>query len=85
MIGYVEAPRAWSLTHGMARVLGVNLPRAVLDGWLSRKELATLVTRCQVCACDTKCVDFLARTVADDHLPDYCPNAAEIEALTPGN
>lgn len=47
MIGYVEAPKAWWLTHGMARSIGVSLPHAVLDGWLTRKDLAELVGRCQ--------------------------------------
>ena len=51
MIGYVEAPKAWWLTHGMARVAGVSLPRAVTEGWLKRSELARLVSRCQGCAC----------------------------------
>ena len=32
MIGYPEAPRAWWLTRGMARISGVNLPRAVVVG-----------------------------------------------------
>jgi hypothetical protein len=39
MIGYPEAPRAWWLTRGMARISGVNLPRAVVEGWLQRDEL----------------------------------------------
>jgi len=43
MIGYVEAPKAWGLTRGMGRVLGVNLTDAVVDGWLTRGELAELV------------------------------------------
>ena len=36
MIGYPEAPKAWWLTRGMARISGVNLPRAVVEGWLQR-------------------------------------------------
>ena len=83
MIGYVEAPRAWWLTHGMAKARGVNLPHAVVEGWLTRAELAALINKCQTCSCDTRCTDWLARAARADHLPDYCPNAADIEALSP--
>jgi Family of unknown function (DUF6455) len=81
MIGYVEAPRAWWLTHGMARAAGLDLPRAVLDGWISRKELAALVSRCQTCARETTCTSFLAEVPRSQDLPSACPNAAEIERL----
>ena len=51
MMGYVDAPRAWGYTRGMARVLGVNLTSAVVEGWLSREELADLVVvSCPLCA-----------------------------------
>jgi hypothetical protein len=83
MIGYVEAPRAWWLTHGMAKVRGVNLPHAVVDGWLTRAELAALVTRCQTCDRDARCAEFLARAVSASPLPEYCPNAPHLEALGP--
>jgi hypothetical protein len=81
MIGYVEAPRAWWLTHGMARAAGLDLPRAVLDGWISRKELAALVSRCQTCAGEATCTSFLAEAPRSPDLPAACPNAAEIERL----
>ena len=43
MIGYPDSPRAWWLTRGMARISGVNLTRAVVDGWLNREELAEML------------------------------------------
>ena len=43
MIGYPEAYKAWWLTRGMARISGVNLSRAVVEGWLQRAELDGLV------------------------------------------
>ena len=61
MIGYVEAPMAWGLTRGMGRVLGVNLADAVIEGWLSRAELAVLVGRCQACDKAEDCTRWLAR------------------------
>lgn len=84
MIGYVGAPRAWWLTHGMARAVGVNLPRAVIDGWLSRRELAGMVDRCQSCDRAEDCQAWLATSVsAPAGLPAFCCNKAEIEGLAP--
>ena len=82
MIGYAEAPRAWGLTRGMARVLGTNLADAVLEGWLTRAELAELVDRCQSCARSEDCTRWLSRTVSADALPAFCPNKGPIEALS---
>lgn len=82
MIGFVdEDPRAWGFTRGAARVVGVNLTGAVVDGWLSRTELAGLVQVCHACSASGPCTDFLAQTVAADALPGYCPNKVAIEAL----
>lgn len=81
MIGYVEAPRAWGLTRGMGRAVGVNLTDAVIEGWLSRAELAELVERCQACERSTECQGWLARHVTAEALPAFCPNKAGIEAL----
>ena len=81
MIGYVEAPRAWSLTRGMARVAGVNLPDAVIEGWLSRAELADMVDRCQACTAIDACTGWLSHCARSTTLPAFCRNKTEIEAL----
>ena len=81
MIGYVEAPRAWSLTRGMARVAGVNLTGAVIEGWLSRAELAEMVDRCQSCTASDACTGWLSHCARSATLPAFCRNKAEIEAL----
>lgn len=83
MIGYVEAPMAWGLTRGMARVLGVNLTDAVVDGWMGREELAALVERCQRCERSAQCTGWLGRVSKAEALPDYCANKAALEALRP--
>ncbi len=83
MIGYVEAPQAWFLTQGMARAVGVNLPSAVVEGWLSRAELAKLVERCQRCGKGDECTSWLVRPEIRAVLPAFCDNKAEIEALVP--
>lgn len=83
MIGYVEAPKAWGLTRGMARVLGLNLTRAVLEGWLTRDDLAVLVDRCQTCDRSCDCTVWLSRMVSCEALPTYCPNKPALESLSP--
>lgn len=81
MIGYVEAPKAWGLTRGMARVLGVNLVEAVTEGWLSRGELDDLVASCEACQHSADCTAWLAVTIRAEGLPPYCRNKSEIESL----
>jgi Family of unknown function (DUF6455) len=81
MIGYPEAFRAWCLTRGMARISGVNLSRAVVEGWLQRGELDGLVTRCASCRMTADCEDWLARSGAVRVMPEFCPNKPGIEAL----
>jgi hypothetical protein len=83
MIGYAEAPKAWGLTRGMGRVLGVSLTGAVVEGWLQRGELAALVDRCQACGQDADCTGWLASHVTAETLPDFCANKDGIEALVP--
>ena len=83
MIGYVEAPKAWGLTRGMARVIGINLTDAVVEGWLTRPELADLVDRCQACDRSEDCTRWLSRTVTADALPGFCPNKRSLESLSP--
>jgi hypothetical protein len=82
MIGYPEAPRAWWLTRGMARVAKVNLPQAVVDGWLSRDELALLIARCEGCTATDRCQTWLASSGAAPAMPQFCPNKPAIEALS---
>jgi hypothetical protein len=83
MYGFVEAPMAYWLTQGMARIAGVNLTSAVVEGWLTRPELATLVGRCQKCGLSQRCMGWMAEPQRPP-LPDYCRNKGEIEALNPG-
>jgi hypothetical protein len=81
MIGYPEAPKAWWLTRGMARISGVNLAHAVLDGWLHRGELEDLITRCAACGRGAECESWLTRSGSALVMPDFCPNKPGIEAL----
>lgn len=81
MIGYPEAPKAWWLTRGMARISGVNLPRAVVEGWLQRDELEDLIARCAACHRVADCEAWLGRSGDAQEMPDFCPNKPRIAAL----
>jgi hypothetical protein len=65
----------------MARISGVNLPRAVVEGWLQRVELEELIARCAACGQGASCEVWLGKSGAADAMPDFCPNKAGIEAL----
>jgi hypothetical protein len=65
----------------MARISGVNLPRAVVEGWLQRDELEELIIRCAACGRGADCESWLVRSGSADAMPEFCPNKAGIEAL----
>ena len=77
----MDDPSRRVLTRGMARVRGVNLVEAVIDGWLTRAELGRLVDRCASCPSAARCSGWLAVTVQADALPAYCRIRAEVESL----
>lgn len=81
MMGYTEAPLAWGHARGMARVVGVSLTDAVIEGWLTRAELAGLVEACGRCDHLDACTNWLAHTVSAVAPPAFCPNAPAIGAL----
>lgn len=82
MIGYPEAPKAWWLTRGMARISGVNLSRAVVEGWLQRDELEALIARCAACGRGEQCEAWLEKSGSARNMPEFCPNKPGIEALS---
>ncbi|MFZ1470655.1 MAG: DUF6455 family protein [Paracoccaceae bacterium] len=85
MFGYSQSPKSWCLTRGMARLCGVNLPMAVLDGWLTRAELEDLVERCDHCKAFAECSLWMAQSGAATAMPGFCPNKSRIEALAVPN
>ena len=70
---HIEAPFAWGLTRGMARVLGINLVDAVSEGWFSRSDLGEV----------RRCTAYLATAPRAESLPVFCDNKHRIEALQP--
>lgn len=85
MIGYVEAPVTWALVRGMARRAGVDVPRAVIDGWLTRADLADIVARCEASNCAKGCMDVLAQPCGAtlQSPPSFCAIKQELDALAP--
>ncbi len=66
----------------MARKVGVNLTGAVIDGWLTRVELAGMVDRCLRCGHVPACTAFLTQEVQALSPPAFCDNKPGLEALT---
>lgn len=81
MFGYAEAPHAFWMARGMARTTGVPLVRGVVEGWISRGELARIVTRCQTCAVEGACVTWLGAAQTPAKTPVFCANKADLDAL----
>ena len=59
MIGIADGTEAWGLTKAMARRVGVDLPAAVVEGWLTRPEVSRLVCACESCGLTPLCADWL--------------------------
>lgn len=78
-----QSPQAWWLVRGMARRAGVDLPRAVFDGWFSRAELAGLVARCEAGSCAADCLGWLSQGHHPASPPPFCAIRAELSALAP--
>ncbi|MFN3641635.1 MAG: DUF6455 family protein [Gemmobacter sp.] len=79
MIGIPEAPRSWWSAQAMARAAGVPLARAVVEGWITRADLADMVLRCQTCPSGTDCTHWLAALRPET--PAFCAIKPDIEAL----
>ena len=80
MIGLAGTSEAWGLTKAMAGRAGVDLPGAVVEGWMTRRDLTRLVSACEGCGLMARCSDWLVRP-ATGRLPAWCRNRDEIEAL----
>lgn len=84
MIGFPEQQRSWWMAHGMARASGLHLARAVVDGWLTRSDLARMVQSCAHCSKTSECQQWLADP-SHTTPPDFCRIGPEISALAPAH
>ena len=82
MINYAQTPVAWALTRGMGHMLGVDLGKAAMDGWLTRAEVDALVGTCQACPQKSACNQWLKQAHAAPCVAVFCPNQHRLEALT---
>ncbi len=83
MIGYAEAPHPWARAQRMAQANGLNLAGAVVEGWLTRRELGAIVACCQTCRADADCGDWLDDATPISRAPAFCANGAAIASLAP--
>lgn len=81
MFGYTEAPQAWARTSRMARHAGADLCCAVVDGWLERRELDAIVSRCSACTAQEDCGAWLVQAEPLAPPPGFCPNRTVLAAL----
>lgn len=81
MIGYARAPGAFGRTRAMARVVGLDLTAAVVEGWLSRAELEALISRCASCGRAGDCDRFLSTARPGAALPPHCANRTALDDL----
>jgi len=81
MNAYPDSPQAWGRTRSMARSAGVDLVGAMVEGWLTRRDVDGLVGACDACGQDSNCRDWRRSPAAQPDLPGFCANKAGIEAL----
>jgi hypothetical protein len=79
MIAHTEKPRAYWTAQGMSRAVGVPLARAVVEGWITRADLARIVERCGACTAGAACQDWLSRLTPE--VPAFCAIKPELDAL----
>jgi succinate dehydrogenase/fumarate reductase flavoprotein subunit len=84
MFGYVEAQSAYWHAHGMARSCGVKLAGAVVEGIITRRELAEIVGRCQNCTCVADCETWLSELHPEASPPSFCAIAPPLRDMAPG-
>lgn len=71
--GWDEIERHFWLTRSMARMMGVNLSRAMESGLLDTSEYIEMVTRCRAADCHESCQLWLAKqTGTATQVPAQC-------------
>jgi hypothetical protein len=76
------ADRHFWLTRSMARMIGVNLSRAMAAGRLTPQGYAEMVSHCRCASSCDRCVEWLAaQSGRAEAVPDFCVNAGRLNAL----
>lgn len=74
------------LTRSVGRSIGLNFRQALDDGRLSREDYLGLVQACKACPQVASCQHWLGCQTglpSQTRAPDFCPNAARLDALKP--
>jgi len=64
-----DPARHFFMTRSVARIMGVNLAKAMEDGSLRPETYADMVTRCRGCALVSACEKWLARQTSTSATP----------------
>ena len=77
-----DPARHFWMTRSVARKIGVSLSEALVEGKLSQKGYADLVTRCRQCQSVKECEQWLAQPDQfAECVPDHCQHAALFDSL----
>lgn len=74
------------MTRSVGRCIGLNFLQAIDDGRLSREGYLSLVQACQGCEQVKSCQHWLGGQKGcpgQTKAPEFCPNAAKLDALKP--
>lgn len=82
MTEVADSTRAFWITHGVGRTLGIRFGEAIREGRFTAVGYARMVDRCAQCCQTDRCITWLAAPNSGScGAPDYCPNAAELDRL----
>ena len=83
MSGYSKIDRHADLVGEMARVRGVDIGDAMLDGKLSAEAYRNAVRRCTGCECPEACEVWLSEhSDGANATPEYCRNGYLLARLS---
>ncbi len=83
MFGSKTLSKHAGLMGRMAETLDVDLGKAIQTGAMSPESYRASVMRCTKCSDPEACADWLDENSQSTATPDYCRNAAMLEALKP--
>lgn len=80
-----EIEQHFWLTRSVARVVGVNLSKAMSDGQLTPLEYSEMVARCRNCGYQAACLNWLAsQACCAPGVPDHCAHSDLLARLCRG-
>ena len=77
---------AYWLTRSVGRTIGLSFADAMEEGRLAPVDYAALIVACRDCPHAEPCTRWLGAAggpKSADRAPEFCPNAAALQALKP--